>query len=465
MPPRTGSTSTATSCKRSVAHFTARELAFPPRWPGAGAAARAQGAARRRGAPRPKPRSRVLTPAASPRPRPPQSNPKSLETVINKLIELAEVRCRDAQAHADELLSGVENLDEESATPESIMLLTASLDSEKDRSDRSVLLPWIRFLWETYRTVLDLLKRNPQLQSQYHRTCLRAFEFCRQYKRKTEFRYLCNMSRRHMSELIGARESNEKRSTRQLLYWDSTVAANFFRTRLEQLRYAGPLEMWTEASRTVQDIESLLNEHLDELPDPTVLTTYYQLQAHVFWMNRHHAFHAFAVHQFRQLVEQSQPDLTAEQRRALVSKALVAALSVPTVPGTLDTQMFDFDIAQHRAQEIARFMDLDAEPTRASLLAEAADPASLALAHPALRALYEVVEVKFHPFELASRVRARGSCSVLARVLGREPCCQPPLPPPHLCPHPSFACREERIPALRRVMHLFKHTKICSEPM
>lgn len=71
---------------------------------------------------------------------------------------------------------------EAEATPESIMLSTMTEEGEKERTDREMVVPWLKFLWETYRAVLDILKTNTKLEHVYHATCIKAFTFCRYVK-------------------------------------------------------------------------------------------------------------------------------------------------------------------------------------------------------------------------------------------------------------------------------------------
>ena len=47
------------------------------------------------------------------------------------------------------------------------MLATVSGEDDQDRADRTVLTPWVKFLWEVYRHVLDILKNNNKVEKLY----------------------------------------------------------------------------------------------------------------------------------------------------------------------------------------------------------------------------------------------------------------------------------------------------------
>ena len=47
------------------------------------------------------------------------------------------------------------------------MLSYVSGEKGKDRSDRETVTPWFKFLWETYRTVLEILRNNSKLEALY----------------------------------------------------------------------------------------------------------------------------------------------------------------------------------------------------------------------------------------------------------------------------------------------------------
>ncbi len=91
---------------------------------------------------------------------------------------------------------------EEDASPEDLMLSYVSADKGKDRTEREQVTPWFRFLWEAYRTVLEILRINPKLESLYQIVAIKAFHFCLEYKRNTEFRRLCDILRQHLQNQL-----------------------------------------------------------------------------------------------------------------------------------------------------------------------------------------------------------------------------------------------------------------------
>lgn len=41
-------------------------------------------------------------------------------------------------------------------------------EQAQERSDRAALIPWVKFLWESYTQCLDLLRNNARLETLYH---------------------------------------------------------------------------------------------------------------------------------------------------------------------------------------------------------------------------------------------------------------------------------------------------------
>lgn len=136
--------------------------------------------------------------------------PGSLEKVIRYLMEKAEEKCSQAKASADAeavlantsgSADGGDDEDGFGASPQAILLSTMSTDPAKSQRDSTLLLPSLKFLWETYRAVLDILRSNSKLEHVYHSAAVGALRFCRVYKRRMEFRHLCDMLRMHLGNL------------------------------------------------------------------------------------------------------------------------------------------------------------------------------------------------------------------------------------------------------------------------
>lgn len=145
--------------------------------------------------------------------------PGSLEKVIRYLLEKAEDQCSRAKAAADAAATAAsethtplsvlddptdedgEGEGEGGIGPQAILLSSMSTDPAKNQRDSLMLLPSLKFLWEIYRAVLDILRSNSKLEHVYHATAVSAFQFCRFYSRRTEFRRLCDLLRMHLGNL------------------------------------------------------------------------------------------------------------------------------------------------------------------------------------------------------------------------------------------------------------------------
>ena len=86
--------------------------------------------------------------------------------VIEQTMYQAKVKEAQEKAKAVTVAVDVDDL-EASETPESILLGAVSGDQSKDRTDRALVTPWLKFLWESYRTSLETLKNNARVEPIY----------------------------------------------------------------------------------------------------------------------------------------------------------------------------------------------------------------------------------------------------------------------------------------------------------
>ncbi|WFD31036.1 eukaryotic translation initiation factor 3 subunit A [Malassezia sp. CBS 17886] len=334
------------------------------------------------------------------------TDPHSIRNVIRHFLKHADAKVAEARSRADAAAElDVEDL-EESETPESILLGSVSQDQERDRTDRSLVTPWLKFLWEAYRTALDILKNNTRLEMAYQQVADEALHFCLQHQRKTEFRRLCEVLRQHLQSV--ARSTHH---TNAIDFSDADTLQRHLDTRFTQLNSAVELELWQEAFRSVEDVHNLLTL-AKKAPKPAMMANYYEKLTRIFIVSDNHLFHAAAWNRYYALARLSAlPE--AEQTR-MASLVLLSALAVPVIassaPGTGNLNKARSDFLQadsetrQRTGRLNALLGLTRTPTRAALLREALNRNVLRRVRPELRELYNILEVEFHPLSICAKI-------------------------------------------------------------
>ncbi|KAH0555004.1 eukaryotic translation initiation factor 3 subunit A [Cotesia glomerata] len=328
-------------------------------------------------------------------------NVGSLENVIRGYLRMAEEKTEAARKQSQQAVIDIDDLDN-LATPESILLSAVSGEDAQDRSDRTILTPWVKFLWESYCQCLELLRTNAHVETLYHDIARMAFQFCLEYNRKTEFRKLCEKLRKHLEEIcklpqLVSNVSMNKAETQQLN----------LETRLIQLDSAIQMELWQEAYKATEDIHGLMNLS-KKLPVPKTMANYYQKLAMVFWKAGNYLFHAAALFKLLQLSREMKKNMSAEEQQRMANRVLLATLSIPLPSAHPEFDRFiETDKSPlEKAQKLAILLGLSQPPTRASLLRDIVRMNVVNLASPKLQDLYSWLEVDFHPLELCSRVHS-----------------------------------------------------------
>ena len=328
---------------------------------------------------------------------------------------------KTAQAKADEVQSSLEttaataSVDdlEASETPESILLSTVSGEQSRDRTDRAIVTPWLKFLWETYRTVLDILRNNARLEIMYQNTAMQAFEFCQKYTRKTEFRRLCELLRNHVQ--TAAKYSAQMHA---INLNDPDTLQRHLETRFQQLNVAVELELWQEAFRSVEDIHTLLN--LSKRPPKNIMmANYYEKLTRIFLVGENYLFHAAAWSRYYNLLRQSASIVASGQSKkadnpatseADLSKAasfvLLSALAIPVISTSRSRgALVDIDEAKkNKNSRLTHLLGMAQSPTRAVLFKDAMSKGLLKRARPEIRELYNILEVDFHPLSICQKI-------------------------------------------------------------
>uniref|UniRef100_A0A1B0D2Z0 Eukaryotic translation initiation factor 3 subunit A n=2 Tax=Phlebotomus papatasi TaxID=29031 RepID=A0A1B0D2Z0_PHLPP len=328
-------------------------------------------------------------------------NVGSLENVIRGYLKMAEERTEAAQQQSSQAVVDIDDLDN-LATPESILMSAVCSEDAQDRSDRTILLPWVKFLWESYCQCLELLRVNTHCETLYHDIARMAFQFCLKYNRKMEFRKLCEKLRKHLEDIckpstqtIGV--SISKPETQQLN----------LDTRLHQLDSAIQMELWQEAYKAIEDIHGLMNMS-KKTPLAKTMANYYQKLAMVFWKAGNQLFHAAALLKLFQLTREMKKNITPEELQRMASHVLVAILAIPLPSAHPEFDRFiETDKSPlEKAQRLAVLLTLQQPPTRASLLKDMVRLNVLGLASSSLQDLYKWLEIEFDPLNLCNHVQA-----------------------------------------------------------
>ncbi|KAF2034522.1 hypothetical protein EK21DRAFT_108134 [Setomelanomma holmii] len=349
------------------------------------------------------------------------TNVGTIELVFKRFIELAEQKVTEAQAKADEVQSTLEtstqtqNIDdlEASETPESILLSTVSGEQSRDRTDRAIVTPWLKFLWETYRTVLDIFKNNARLELMYQSTAHQAFQFCSKYARKTEFRRLCELLRNHLQN--AAKFSSQMHA---INLSDPDTLQRHLDTRFQQLNVAVELELWQEAFRSVEDIHTLLS--LSKRPAKNIMmANYFEKLTRIFLVSENYLFHAAAWSRYYNLLRQSaaavasgqspkkdNPAVTEADMTKAASFVVLSALAIPVISTSRSRgALVDVDEARkNKNSRLTNLLAMSQAPTRAILFKDALSKGLLKRVRPEIRDLYNILEVDFHPLSICKKI-------------------------------------------------------------
>jgi translation initiation factor 3 subunit A len=311
-------------------------------------------------------------------------NVAGMETVMKHFLVTAEEKLEAAAASAAsaELVEDLEQAPEE--TLASVWGTTLGGD-EKERSGRETVTPWLRFVWEAYRIILDICRHNAKLEQLYRDIVERAFAFCRRYGRKAEFRRLCEILRHHLGIIIkypgqanGIALSEEESHQLQL------------ELRFEQLAVATEMELWHEAFRSIEDIHGLF-VLARKSAKPTLVMTYYERLCRVFQMSNNYLYLAATLCKLFALAK-AQGAVDPKRMRTDATLAVLAIIASPLLHERDVTNTMTPEEVEAKNTRLAYFLGLQKAPTRSSVLRELHTREILTQADEGVQKLFQLVE-------------------------------------------------------------------------
>uniref|UniRef100_A0A1I7TGY0 Eukaryotic translation initiation factor 3 subunit A n=1 Tax=Caenorhabditis tropicalis TaxID=1561998 RepID=A0A1I7TGY0_9PELO len=339
-----------------------------------------------------------------------QINVKSLETVVEHFLKLAEQRTVEAQKQSKEKVEEIGDLDQ-GDVPERLLLAVVSGAAAQDRMDRTVLAPWLRFLWDSYRNCLELLRNNAQVEHLYHTISRQSFEFCVTYQRRTEFRKLCDLLRMHLNQIQKHQYAPNVNSFRVKLTSPESLAL-MQDTRLNQLDTAIKMELWQEAYKSAEDVHGMMQLSKDKdkrTVKPSSYVNYYDKLSLVFLKAGNSLFHAAALLQKFIIYKDMRKQFTQEEAQEQATRVLLATLSIPEGSDSPSDLSRNLDIEeQHVANMrlLSNLLRLPIAPTKNGILKEAARIGLPEAAGQVAKDLFRLLESNFSPLRVAKDVQA-----------------------------------------------------------
>lgn len=291
------------------------------------------------------------------------ANITSLEHVLEHLIKETEAK---HQAIADQaLVAGNEQFlqmeDIDGDEVDDLFISSLNIDS---KTQKDIIRNSWRCIWESYKIVVECISKNKKLEDYYAKITKKAFDFCKKYKRRVEFKRLCESMRNNLNTMI--KSINNPDSQKNNFFTDISqpeTNEKQMSIRFDQLIYAYEFELWQESLRILEDINNIMKFRKGSPPvKPKMLSDYFENLAKMFWKSEFFHYHAVAYFNHFNLLRTRSKNLAAED---LAAKASNFVLSVIVIPPLMNEQYQSEDA---KAKAISLISSESTVPSRKELV-------------------------------------------------------------------------------------------------
>mmetsp|Transcript_19087 Transcript_19087/g.73446 ORF Transcript_19087/g.73446 Transcript_19087/m.73446 type:complete len:955 (-) Transcript_19087:55-2919(-) len=335
----------------------------------------------------------------------------ALEDVIRVFLDKAIKRTAEVLAEVDKVVADHEAAGAEESLESQLIFAVNGYDI-RERSEKEMLFPWLKFMWESFRAVLELIKNKAKMEKLYFDTTKLAMEHCIKYNRTTEFRRLNELLRSHLIYL-NKYPNNQGNNTISL----SSPEAQVFllETRFELLNAAMRMGVWQEGFKCIEDIHGLIVS-TKMVPSTSLMVGYYEQLSKLFWVSKNYLYHAYAQLKFFQLTQQI-GTASEETIKELALKVVIGALSVP-LRSNAQGKEFEFTSQQEKSVKYASLLGYSSVLKRSTLVKEVS-ASCLKLVDAELSTTFDLVEHKFQPLQIAALAKPMldklGGCEKLGQ--------------------------------------------------
>lgn len=346
----------------------------------------------------------------------PDGNPP-IENTIRHLMKIAVDKCnqvhnriRSHQSYA----APVNEDEEQESTLELMMLNSVSVDGTRERIERETLMPWVKFVCDCYRNVIDLVSKSPVLDKFYHELVIEGSLFLKKYNRSMEFKKIfCVKLSASCKVLV-----ENMRAPKNVPVKEENIIRQIS-TRLHLLELCCHFSFWQEALDFIQQISEILNQNeilnIAKLQQHPIMTLYYEKLHKMSLISGNSLFHAYAWIFLADHLLHLAEDLTPEQRMHVASAVALSALSIPVVgksifsndansgktsaENALEKGRLDESIEKTFFAPFLRSMT-NLTPSRDDLFANPRFRTIVRLAHPQVAGVFKLMECGFSPLTL-----------------------------------------------------------------
>lgn len=302
-----------------------------------------------------------------------------------------------------------------------------------------------KFIWETYKILLDFTKTNSKLLPLYAQILKSAFTFCKENRRKVEFKRLCDSVRGYLQTLIKTEKNRFFQNKVQISRPE--VLKILIQIRINLLDTATELEQWQEAFKTAEDVIFLMDkyekgiEEMDRRQNINVVTAsvkapkipaimkleFYSNIEKLLWISDYPLYHAHATIMIKDLAQKAQklakvneknPEKAKDTSQRLEkfnieninNKIILSALATPyknQYTNYLKTgdELFEYekDIDVETCTRMMGILKLSAVPSRKGLINYIENNKLLENADENIKELFYLLENETNPLTISKK--------------------------------------------------------------
>ncbi|GMM37863.1 translation initiation factor eIF3 core subunit A [Saccharomycopsis crataegensis] len=332
---------------------------------------------------------------------------ETVGSVVKRYVQLAEASLEKAKAKAADAKSEetIGNLDDEDdKSPEALLLSIVSDDNHNDRSDRELLTPYLKFMYDVYKSSLDIIRNIKQLEVIYCTIVNHSFKFCESFQRKLEFKKFSELIRIHLQSInfyANNQSHNSINALNQIDLNNPATLERFLQLRFNGLNIAVQLELYQESFKIVEDIHTLLVLSKRQAK-PSMMLNYYENLAKIFNVSVNTLYRSVAWLKFFNLYSQSQ-NATLENLKNYASIIVLSTLSISE--SFSEGYNENNDEEKNKFNRLSSLLNLAKPPTRNSMISAINNPNFMKFVDDDLKSVFNYLENDdFNPLFIQSEL-------------------------------------------------------------